>query len=483
MKLTITRKIALGFGIGIIALVLLSALAFIGSGRILVRATEVSDARAIDYMLTQADTDHVLWDSQVREVLIGTEAKKVDVQIDPHKCNLGKWYYGKGRIQAEQLAPYLAPRLKELEDPHSKLHQSVVHINDLLVMGQHTEAKDYYSKTIPALVKTIRGILGDSVNELRQKAPGDAALLEIVGASRLAVGVTSVIFIIAMLLVAFLLGRNIVGVLRSAVNVISSSSAQIGATAEEHERVLSQQAASVNETSTTMDEMSATSRSSSEQAESAAMVGRTAESQATEGNRMVADMLEGMTELKKKVEAIGEHILRLSEQTSQIENITAAVTDIASQTNLLALNAAVEAARAGEQGKGFSVVAQEIRKLADQSKKSAERINVLVSDVQKVTNTTVMVTEEGTRTLEGASSTVDQAGQAFEGLVSSVGEIADNLQQIALTAKQQAAAVDQVVESMNNINAGAQQSTTGIQQTRTGLKHMNESVEQIQEMV
>ncbi|PUE02062.1 MAG: hypothetical protein C3L25_02080 [Candidatus Sedimenticola endophacoides] len=242
-----------------------------------------------------------------------------------------------------------------------------------------------------------------------------------------------------MALAAFLLGRNIVTVLRRAVNVISSSSSQIGATAEEHERVLSQQAASVNETSTTMDEMASTSRRSSEQAEGAAQVGQSAESQAQDGSRMVGQMLEGMMELKKKVEAIGEHILRLSEQTGQIENITAAVTSIASQTNLLALNAAVEAARAGEQGKGFSVVAQEIRKLADQSKKSAERINALVADVQKVTNTTVMVTEEGTRTLEDASSTVEEAGQVFEGLVVSVGEIAENLQQIALTANKSVA--------------------------------------------
>ncbi len=85
----------------------------------------------------------------------------------------------------------------------------------------------------------------------------------------------------------------------------------------------------------------------------------------------------------------------LSEQIGQIYNITNLVGDIANQTNMLALNAAVEAARAGEQGKGFAVIATEIRKLADQSRKSAERINNLVTDIQNATNTTVIVTDEG----------------------------------------------------------------------------------------
>src|SRR6185295_5640534 len=92
--------------------------------------------------------------------------------------------------------------------------------------------------------------------------------------------------------------------------------------------------------------------------------------------------IDGMSDLKDKVTAIAAQILKLSEQTSQIGGITDLVSDLASQTNMLALNAAVEAARAGEHGKGFAVVSAEIRKLADQSRKAAERINTLVADVQ-----------------------------------------------------------------------------------------------------
>lgn len=107
-----------------------------------------------------------------------------------------------------------------------------------------------------------------------------------------------------------------------------------------------------------------------------------------------------MSTLKDKVNALAEQILHLSEQTQQIGGISELVGNLANQTNMLALNAAIEAARAGEHGKGFGVVAGEIRKLADQSKKSAEKINALVTDIPGAINTTVIVTDEGTKTVD-----------------------------------------------------------------------------------
>jgi hypothetical protein len=107
-----------------------------------------------------------------------------------------------------------------------------------------------------------------------------------------------------------------------------------------------------------------------------------------------------MNALREKVDAIADQILRLSEQTNQIGGISGLVSDLANQTNMLALNAAVEAVLAGEHGKGLAVVSGEIRKLADQSRKSAEKINALVADIQTAINSTVMVTDEGTKTVE-----------------------------------------------------------------------------------
>ena len=170
--------------------------------------------------------------------------------------------------------------------------------------------------------------------------------------------------------------------LKGIVNMIVSSSSQIAATVEQQERIVNQQATAVNETTSTMDELGASSRQSAEQAESAsnnaravlnlaeegATGARQVLNQAEDGNKVVEKSLEGMSELREKVVAIAAQIMKLSEQTTQIGSITGTVTDLANQTNMLALNASVEAVRAGEHGKGFGVVANEIRRLADQSK-------------------------------------------------------------------------------------------------------------------
>jgi methyl-accepting chemotaxis protein len=137
------------------------------------------------------------------------------------------------------------------------------------------------------------------------------------------------------------------------------------------------------------------------------------------------------------------------------------VSELANQTNLLALNAAVETARAGEHGKGFAVVAAEIRKLADQSKKSADRINALVLDIQNATNATVMATEEGTKTLEAGTHQTHRTTDAFDHLAASITTVFESAQQTLLSVQQQVAAVGQVVEAMTEIQREATETATG----------------------
>lgn len=223
--------------------------------------------------------------------------------------------------------------------------------------------------------------------------------------------------------ILFFIARGIVGPITQVASAIAASTTEIATTIEQQERTTMQQASSVNQTTTTMDELAASSRQSAEQAEASAA-----------GARQVLLLVDGRTQegqfskssLREKVGDIAAQILHLSEQTNQIGTISTLVSDLATQTNMLALNAAVEAVRAGEHGKGFAVVAAEIRKLADQSKRSAEKINVLVLDIQKSTNSTVIVTDEGTKTVEK--------------IVDAIKTIAVNGQQISLTSNQQAMA-------------------------------------------
>ncbi|MEP0819075.1 MULTISPECIES: CHASE3 domain-containing protein [Trichocoleus] len=261
--------------------------------------------------------------------------------------------------------------------------------------------------------------------------------------------------------VAIFIARRVVQPINQVATAIASSASEIAAAVEQQEHTATQQAAAVSETTTTMDELSASSRQSAQQAEAAANSAQQALI-LVDGNGLGGRQGgEHNSSLRDKVGQIAEQILRLSEQTNQIGSISSLVSDLANQTNMLALNAAVEAARAGEHGRGFAVVAAEIRKLADQSRKSAERISSLVSDVQNATNSTVMVADEGTKTVEG--------------IVTAMNNITVNNQQISLTAKQQAIAIEQVVDAMISLNQRALETASGISQTKASTQKLNEA--------
>ncbi|MEW6492068.1 MAG: methyl-accepting chemotaxis protein [Cyanobacteriota bacterium] len=288
----------------------------------------------------------------------------------------------------------------------------------------------------------------------------------------------SIILFVANLLILVIIwniSQYIKSRLTRTINTLASSSSQISATIDQQERIASQQAASVNETTTTMDELEASCRQAAEQAKAAVTAAQQALGLTQGGTQAVEEALEGMFTLEKKVGAIAEQILYLSEQAEQIGSISQLVSDLANKTNMLALNSSVEAVRAGEHGKGFSVVANEIRKLADQSEKSAEKINGLVSEIQSAINSTVMVTDEGTKTVTAGVKIAQKTNQAFTGVADSVNKVVLNNQQISLNLKQQADAMQQIVEAMETINKGAKETASGISQTKSGTERLNEA--------
>jgi methyl-accepting chemotaxis protein len=287
-------------------------------------------------------------------------------------------------------------------------------------------------------------------------------------ANLLTIATSTGIFMLVCGMIWFVL-RQVIQPIDRAALTISSSSAQIAATVEEHERIANQQAASVNQTTTTMDELGASSRQAAGQAEAAAQNVDRLLMLAVGSNKAENMMLQHEANLKDKSQQIAQEVLSLSQKLTQIDRIAGVVSQLANQTNMLALNAAVEAVRAGEQGKGFGVIATEIRKLADQSGKYAEQINGLTADIQSCTESTVTVAEEG--------------NELVEKMVNSINEIALNIKQISLTANQQAIAIQQTVEAMTSINQGAAETASGIAQTRTSTQQLNEAAQALKSLV
>ena len=289
--------------------------------------------------------------------------------------------------------------------------------------------------------------------------------------------------VIAVMLVGFYFSRSISKPLNEIIGVLSTSSTEIGATVEQQERIIQQQATAVQQTNTTMEELGASSATSAGQAQTAADSAAQVLELSQEGGEKMHSMVAAMENLRNKVDDIARQILQLSEQTGQIENITRLVTDFANETKMLAMNAAVEAVRAGEHGKGFSVLSVEIRKLADESKRSAERISDLVADIQKVTNATVMSTEEGGKSVVSSTDLANDTAQTFEEMTMAISEASESAQQISLNVQQQAIAVKQVVEAMNTLNNGAKESYSGISQVKIGIQTLNDAAGKLKDMM
>lgn len=343
----------------------------------------------------------------------------------------------------------------------------------LVLTGRGKQTMDAIRKSISEMVRVEQDLLK------KREAAAERALA---WAYRFTYGGIAAAFLIGLALLSTV-QRSAIRPIQEVTNSLAASAVQIAATVEEQDRIATQQAASVNETSATMDELGTSFLATSGQADSAAGEARQSLTLVEAGNTAVEETHAAMATLKERVDAIAGQILLLSEQTSQIGTVTDLMSDLASQTNLLALNAAVEAARAGEHGRGFNVVATEIRKLADESKKSAERIRALVEEIQKATNATVMATEEGTKTVGKGMEIARETGVTFDNLAASARSSFQSIQQITLNVKQQASAVTQVVEAMNSLNAGAKENAAGIAQTKVTVDLLNESAQRLKRIV
>jgi methyl-accepting chemotaxis protein len=368
-------------------------------------------------------------------------------------------------------------RLQRMLDLVNEYYNGSQQIVDLFEQNQKTEAlaifnTGKYTKFVNEFVEVNQEFRETELNIIKQETQITKASLSFF-VSTLVVG--SVLLVLLGAGIAWLISSGIVATIDRAISAIATSSTEIAATVEEQERMASQQAASVNQTTTTMDELGASSRATSQQIETAASQAMQALTLAGLGTKAVEETLKAMATLKTKVQDMQGEIMQLSEHTDRIGNISTLVSELANQTNMLALNAAVEAVRAGEHGKGFGVVASEIRKLADHSKKSAAQINLLVADIQKAINSTVMVTDEGTKTVEMGVKIASETAAAFAGVANAINNVVLSSQEVSLNAKQQGLAIEQVVEAMNSLNQAAAQTACGIAQTKVGTQKLNEA--------
>jgi PAS domain S-box-containing protein len=270
---------------------------------------------------------------------------------------------------------------------------------------------------------------------------------------------------------------------REAANILASSVSEILTLITQLSSVSSETAASVNETTSTAEEVKQTAQVSAEKSKSVSEGAQKAASVAQQGNEAVSKTVAGINHIRELMESVAESIVELSEQTQAIGEIMVVVNDLAQQSQLLSVNAAIEAAKASEHGKGFGVVAQEIKSLADQSKEATGQVRAILNDIQKATGASVLATEQVSKAVDGSVNQAAESGEAIRKLADSIEESARAATQIAASNQQQFIGMDQIVQAMETIRQAFQQNVAGTKQAEQAAHNLNELGEKLKEMV
>ena len=276
--------------------------------------------------------------------------------------------------------------------------------------------------------------------------------------------------------------RQQIGSMVESAAVLGSSASEIVASSSQLASSASQTAAAVTQTTTTVEEVRQTAHMTSQKARAVSETSQKALQISNSGRKSIDDVAGGMARIRAQMEAIAESMMRLGEQSQTIGQIIATVEDLAAQSNLLAVNAAIEAAKAGEHGKGFGVVAQEVKSLAEQSRQATDRVRTILGDIQKATTAAVMATEQGSKAVEGGSRQSELAGESFQLLAGSVEEAAQAATQIAASSQQQLIGMDQVAAAMENIKQASTQNVASAKQLETAARGLSDVGQQLRQI-
>lgn len=267
------------------------------------------------------------------------------------------------------------------------------------------------------------------------------------------------------------------------VAATASASAEISSSTEEMAAGAQEQNSQTAEVAGAIEQMTATIHENSKSARQALETAKKARQVAEDGGNVVHETVHGMNRIAEVVRKSAGTVQALGKSSNQIGEIIQVIDDIADQTNLLALNAAIEAARAGEQGRGFAVVADEVRKLAERTTKATKEIAMMIKKIQADTVGAVQSMEEGTHEVDKGIELAHHAGSSLEEIMTVVSQLTDMATQIASASEDQSSAAEQISKNVEGISSVTHESAAGTQQIARAAEDLNQLTNQLQRLV
>lgn len=341
--------------------------------------------------------------------------------------------------------------------------------------GQRLEAQKQEEEAKQANDQNQAAILR-LMNELQEVADGDLTVQATVSEDITGAIADSVNYTVEEL-------RGLVGRVTNTAEQVTSASTQAQNISTELLEASQKQSRDIQETSQAVLDMAVQITDVSKSANESAEVARQSVTAAEEGSRAVENAIKGMNEIREQIQETSKRIKRLGESSQEIGEITELISDITEQTNVLALNAAIQAASAGEAGRGFSVVAEEVQRLAERSGEATKQIGALVRTIQTDTHDAVAAMEKSTQGVVEGAKLSDAAGAALSDIRRVSNRLAELIQGISSATEQQATSANGVAQNIQGILTVTEQTQEGTQQTAHSIRELSKLAEELKNSV
>jgi methyl-accepting chemotaxis protein len=461
---TFARRIAVGFALVVMLTVVVGVIATLTLQNVIARKDQVITVDApLMVQATQMQTLRQTLTSGFRNFMLSSDPDDLETLRDTR----ASFEATIATLRADAVAAEGVALVEDIQtkfnaynqgiDAIARLRQSGTSLPDTL--AAYTSQITPLAQNLSAAINAYLTFRQASLDASRQASSDAAAFAE-----WLIIGVV-VVAIIAATLIAFYLGRSLNALVGNAVSQVQSSSAELHAAANQQATGVKEQVTSMSEISTTINELLVTSRQIADSAQRVTLMAEQTANATTSGRATVDRATQSIAEIARQMETVVGHMLELGKKSQKIGSVLDIVTELAEQTNILSINATIEAAGAGEGGKRFSVVADEIRKLADRVGDSAKEIRGMIDDVRSSVNATVMVTETGSKAVELGSREFGVVSAAFSEIAGLVGNTSEAAREIELSTKQQSTAVEQVNVAIANVAQATRETEASAGQT------------------